>query len=254
MSWTREITVDLWRTSTHSVNIGINKQEQLMSKSRQFTKDTEIIGEISEKGETTGYVTYRKDQWDSSEEKRLVIKIFSDSIGWKSSMEELHARELSQSFSINEALPMFSTNINRLDYLLLIEKVHLGVSFNQEKYVCFLIDDKTGEGMPIQLVSERISIGGDWYVLDHHGNKIAEIDGKSFNIGGKYVIRMIDNLGVFERELVEILVLFATYLKFKDEVEKDIMEKIKQLRQSEGNIKVDPDELALYRNPRRIKV
>ncbi len=62
--------------------------EEYNSKSRQFTSDSDIIGEV--KNRTEGYLTVRTSPLEDLEnEQKVVIKYFTKSMNWKASMEEL---------------------------------------------------------------------------------------------------------------------------------------------------------------------
>jgi len=126
----RKIIVDLWKTKMHGEIIGIKQKEEHMAKSRQFNRDLELFGEVREvkKGEeeTIGYLGYRKGLWDDEAEKlnrRLVIKLFSKSMYYQGTIEEMIAREFTRSLTSRRDFPNFFTLIDGHDYNNLIKNV-----------------------------------------------------------------------------------------------------------------------------------
>ncbi|MHA1909458.1 MAG: hypothetical protein ACW98Y_19325, partial [Candidatus Thorarchaeota archaeon] len=99
----RMLSQDLYMTSIHGDEIGIRQTEQWRSRSRQFTKDSDIIGSISESKlkrgekklpglEKTGFMVLRQSMWNNAPtemSKRFVVKMFSESGGWLGTIEEM---------------------------------------------------------------------------------------------------------------------------------------------------------------------
>ena len=87
----RNFTVDMWWTDLHDVEIGFFIHSRHRAKSREFTQDADMIGEVLEGGERTGLISYREGLWKSEHpgEKRLVLKLFTPSMNWRASMEML---------------------------------------------------------------------------------------------------------------------------------------------------------------------
>ncbi|MGI9386688.1 MAG: hypothetical protein ACR2OX_04600, partial [Methyloligellaceae bacterium] len=57
-------TVDLWVTDLHGVEIGIYQHSRHRAKSRQFTKDMDIFGEVKEDGERAALLAFREGLWE----------------------------------------------------------------------------------------------------------------------------------------------------------------------------------------------
>ncbi|RMG31059.1 MAG: hypothetical protein D6732_15225 [Methanobacteriota archaeon] len=255
MGWSEEIEVDLWRTSTHSVNIGLKKQEEHMSKSRQFTKDTEFFGEAKKDGKTVAYLTYREEKWkDDSTKGGLIIKLFSESIRWKASFEELIAKELANSLAANKPMPFFIMNSSNSKVLFSFEKVIRHASLGKDVYSLFVVDDEKDEIHIFRIEEDRLTLGKDWAIYNQSENKIGEIDGSKFNIGGKYTIRLDKEQHDLPDELENCLIAFAGANRFLEDIEKRIEEKLDQLKKEEMPLKVDSNEMALYRNPRMLRI
>ena len=86
--------VEVWITPFNSIEFGFWKRERNRGKSRQFTTDMDIFAEIIENGERTGVLGYRKELWNGATgtDKRLVFKLFSESLNWKASMDLMLGR------------------------------------------------------------------------------------------------------------------------------------------------------------------
>ncbi len=256
MGWTVEYVVDLWRTSgTHKVNIGIKKQQEYMSKSRQFTKDTEIIGEVKKGDEIIGYITYREGKWKSEKmNSTLVLKFFSESFNWKATLEELKGRELANSFAANKSLPYFSYNGKNTKVLFSLEKVIRQNSFGKQVYSILVVDDETELVHIYRAEADRISLGTDWTIYNHEEKKIGVIDGSGFNIGGKYTIKLDQENFEIPDELIDCLICFAGANKFLEEIEERIEKELDLLKKGEEDLIIDKNEMALYKNPRMIRI
>ncbi len=252
---TRTIVVDLWKTGAHGAEIGFKKSTQHQAKSRQFTKDTDIIGDIKEGKEEKGYVTFRENPWkEEIPAKKLVIKSFTQSMNWKGTMEELIARGVAQSISAEKGMPSFIINISGEEYMIPLERVQRRASMNKAIYALIIIDEKTNEAHPFSIEENRLTLGSDWDVYDMRRKKIAKIDGSKFNIGGKYTIDIDEEAPTYHKRLADVLVLFSTSLRFLDDVEEKLKKTVEYLEKSDEEIKLTKEEAMLFMNPRRIAV
>ncbi|MHA2252830.1 MAG: hypothetical protein ACXAD7_20880, partial [Candidatus Kariarchaeaceae archaeon] len=250
----RTIIVDLWKTGAHGIEVGLRQDEQHRAKSRQFSKDTDIIGEYKEDGETKGYTTYRQDPWKAEVLKRkLVLKTFTKSMSWKGTLEEMLGRGMAQTFAAGKSLPTFIINLGKTKQLITLEKVQRAKSMGREIYSFFIVDDESETVHPFTIEADRFTLGSDWNVYDAKHDKVAKIDGSKFNVGGLYKIKLDTKKETYRNELPEVLTLFATLNKFLEDVGKK-MEKAKDIiADGKGVLVVDNDEKLLYHNPRLIK-
>ena len=253
----RKITLDLWKTKLHGEIIGIKQKEEHMAKSRQFSRDLELFGEVFEKKkgkkETIGYVGYRKGLWDEEKnklERRLVIKLFSKSMYYQGTIEEMIGREFTRSLSARNDFPSFNLMIDDYDYLIPLNKIR-GGWFVPEWFV-FRIDDDEGF-IPI-ILKHKVGLGIDYRVVNGIGDKqFGKIDGKKFDVGGRYEItlkatdkRLVDNV------IVRTLILFAASLKFQEEIIKKVKRGSEKMRKNEWQPELSNSEKLLRRNPRAI--
>lgn len=242
----RTIAVDMWRTSLHAKEIGIKKKEQHMAKARQFTKGMDIIGELKENGESLGNIAYREDIKD----ERLVIKLFTDTSNWYGTLEEVVGRSLTQSLVYRQKFASFILIIPRYKYMLKLEK-NLG-GFGRKETYSFAFFNKEGNVRSFMIEQKRFSIGDDWVVKDAQGRRIAEIDGKKFDVGGQWDVKIFVKELSKEPEFVTPLMLFASMRKFEGRVEKRIDNYLKKIKKGEI-VDLQKEELTLYENPRSLK-
>lgn len=245
-----KITVDMWATDLHSVNIGIKKQAQHRAKSRQFTQDTDIIGGYQ--GKYDGYLTIREDPWKAEgKEQRLVMKSFTESMNWKGSLEEMVALGVTRSVATGQGMPVFTVNLANHDHLIMLERVWKPMKLKQIVYSFMFAEDEVLDAYYI--TEDRLTIGSDWDVFNMHQQRVAKIDGSGFNIGGKWKLTIADDIPVHSK-LDEVLVMFAGMLKFEDNV-RDRLEKTIDMLKDAPNEKqpVSTEEVYLYDNPRRLK-
>ncbi len=93
--WKR-FTVDVWITDFNSVEFGIYRHSRNRAKSRQFSTDMDIFAEVKEDGRRTELIGYREDLWKqrSGMDKRLIIRLFSDTLNWRATMDLMIGRSL----------------------------------------------------------------------------------------------------------------------------------------------------------------
>jgi len=246
--------VNFWATGMHGAEIGLKQKEQWMAKSRQFTRDTDIYGSVSEDEKEVGFVAYRENLWN--EEKRLVVKIFSKGGTWKGSMEELIGEELKKSLYADKPSPVFAIILPRYDYVTVVERVFRPGLMQKEAYAFRIINkDRTLEVYSV--VGARASLGNDFKVIRENDTKeVGKLDSKVLDIGGKVHIELKDELAAKNDILFDILVCFAASLKFLDDIKDAINDRLKRLDKEKlkYRVELDRDEVLLYTNPRRIKV
>ena len=117
------------------------KRTQNEAASDQFTKDMERYGQTVVDGKREALIGYRQELWDGSEgvERRLVIKLFSETLGWRGSAEMMLGRSLQLSLSAGgQALPVFSINLARHDQLIQLERVSKTLPFMPERFSFFI--------------------------------------------------------------------------------------------------------------------
>lgn len=246
--------INFWATSLHGQELGIKQKEVWMAKSRQFTRDMDIVGSISENGKDSGFVAYRKKLWESN--KRLVVKTFSKTGSWQGSLEELVAEELKSSLYADEPTPAFAIILPRYNYITTVRRIYRPGLRQKETYAFQVIDNDQNVEI-YTIVGARFSIGNDFKIIRENDVKeIGRIDSKVLDIGGKVEVALNDELAVKNVNLFNILVTFTSSLKFLDWVKDALKERLKALEKQKlkYKIKLARDETLLYTNPRRIKI
>lgn len=252
----RKITLDLWKTRIHDEIIGIKQKEEHMAKSRQFNRDLELFGEVKEKlkgkKETIGYVGYRKGLWDEQKDKlnrRLVIKLFSKSMYYQGTIEEMVGREFTRSLSAQKDFPAFSCLIDGYEYVITLNKIR-GGWVNPEWFV-FRLEKEKGF-IPI-ILKHKMGPGIDYRVVNGIGGaQFGLINGRKFDIGGRYDITLKADKTLVNNTMIRSLILFAASLKFHTDIYKKIKKGTKLMEKGEWQPTISNEELLLRRNPRSI--
>ncbi|HPG88835.1 MAG TPA: hypothetical protein PLD46_04220, partial [Hyphomicrobium sp.] len=109
----KNFTVDVWITPFNSIEFGFWKRDRNRGKSRQFTTDMDVFAEIIEDGARTGVIGYRKELWNdaSGTDKRLVFKLFSETLNWRASMDMMLGRSIQQTLGAR-GVPVTTYSIN----------------------------------------------------------------------------------------------------------------------------------------------
>ncbi|MFX1514214.1 MAG: hypothetical protein ACFFCQ_16675 [Promethearchaeota archaeon] len=253
----REITLDLWKTRLHRDRMGIKKQEEFMSKSRQWNRDLTQIGDLKEKGQDIGKIAIRDGFWnDVKEEKnrRLVLKLFSDAISWLGTCEEMVSEELEVEYARTKTMikhavkPIFRVVSAKYPYVTPLSSVRKRIfSFHK-------VDDEDKVVELFTLRETRWSRGDDWHVYSSRGDvKVADVDGKLFDIGGEYTVRIYEEELAKDRMFMNVLIFFAASRRYQDDIRKKISTIRKDILKGRFTPRMTKAELNLATNPRRVR-
>ena len=206
-----EFVVDVWITNFNSIEFGIYKRSRNRAKSRQFSSDMDIFAEVLEKGERTGLLGYREDLWKKSTgmDKRLVFKLFSDSLNWRSTMDLMLGRSLQLTLGAH-GLPVtcYSINTGDHDNMVYLERSAHKWPMLPENFSFFLLED--GKPQFFRLRRDFIDVGGDYTLFNQHNQPVGYLDGKVFSIGGKWKGRVkVEHAA--DRRLLTVLELFCAH-------------------------------------------
>lgn len=256
-----KIVVNFYRTKIHGATMGFKKELGYEAKSRQFTKGFDIVGEVSFNGNKgSQIVAINTKKWEDTSQggKRLLIRSFTkmeDEKGgnFKGGIELSVLESINVSHIAKRSLPVFIMVIPGFEYLTRISKMKTlkGKKF----FFPILPDDDIKHVRFIRLVS-KVGFGDDFNVFEGE-EKIAEIDDKKMDIGGKFQIKIISELYKSDKIFHQMIILVASMLKFLGDCEDDInsmLDKISSDKDIES-FKYIPDsqELMLFKNPRRMK-
>lgn len=246
----RKFEVDLWATSLNTVEIGIMKNTQHRAKSDYFTKDTDVIGEIKENGERQGLVAYRMDAWnkETDSKRRLIIKLFSDTMSWRGTMDMMVGRSLQLTHGA-DGVPVtaFAINLARHEQIVQLERSANKWWFFPESFSFFILDDD-GVARHYKLKQKLLSIGQDYALYDQRDRRVGSLDGKLISLGGRWKVRL--NAEHDTPRLASVLQLFCTMLRFNKEVRRHIRRLARKIRRGEMGVDIERHERMLYWNPR----
>ncbi len=249
------IDVDLWRTKMHKQEWGIRLDAQRAQKDRQWTRDMDQLGTVKIDGEDYGILAIRENAWKEKDhlERRFVMKLFSPSGYWRASIERLQGESFANSLAIKEPSPAYICvfkhtrnlfRIKRLAHFPRFQGQIFGFSYLDENdiFQTFVIDDK------------RLRFGSDWVIKDIHNKVVAKIDGKFMNLGGRFKIQIFKEMLAKDKTFYTMLILFSSTLRYYKDIKKNIKKSLKELKQSDVEVKLDESETNLYLNPRKLSI
>lgn len=248
--WDRFI-VDIWITNFNWTEFGFYKRTRNRAKSRQFTSDMDIFGEIIENGERTELFGYREDAWKKGEgmKKRLVFRLFTDKLNWRATMDLMVGRSLQQTIGAR-GLPVMTYSINTEDdnYIIYLERSANKWPFMPEHFSFFIISD--GKPQFYRLQRAVINLGGDYKLIDQHGETVGYLDGRVFSIGGKWKCQVRKGA---DKRLLTVLKLFGASMVFNTDARRHMKRLHKEMLAGRVDPTLERQEADLYMNPRRIR-
>ena len=245
----RKFKVDIWATDFNTAEIGIMKRMQNEAASDQFTKDMEIFGQTLDGGKREALLAYRKELWDDHKDfdRRLVIKLFSESLSWRGTLEMLVGRSLQLTRGSGVTVPAFSINLARHKQLIEVQRCARKLPFMPERFTFFL-QNKTGPQF-YSLRKKVLCFGSDYVVYDHQGRKIGYLDQKLINLGGAWKVTLDPDRT--DAKLEATLELICAMLKFNKSCRRHLGGLSKKVRAGKMAPQLSSRERDLYFNPRR---
>jgi hypothetical protein len=248
-----KFVVNVWVTNFNSVEFGIYKHSRNRAKSRQFSKDMDVFAEIIEDGERTGLLSYREDLWKEKEgtDRRLVMKLFSDNLNWRATMDLMLARSLAQTFGAR-GLPVttYSINTNDDNYVVYVER-----SANKwpllPEYFSFFLIDKDGNPDFYILRRDVINIGGDYTLYNQKDEVVGHLDGRIITLGGYWTGYLKED--VADKRLLNVMKLLAGMILFNGPCRRHIKALYRDIRDGRVEATIERQETDLYMNPRRVR-
>jgi hypothetical protein len=248
-----EFAVDIWITDFHWIKIGLYQHKRNQAKSRQFTADMDIFAEVIENGERTGLLGYREDLWrkNTGMDKRLVMKLFNETLNWKASMDLMIGRSLQLTLGAR-GLPVsaFSINVNSHDDVVCVERSANKWPLQPENFSFFLLD----EGRQPQFYRLRrdwFDLAGDYTLYNHRNQLVGRLDGRLFTLGGYWRGRVHPDHA--NPRLLAVLKLFCGMLVFNRGCRKHIRRLARDVHAGRLVPKIEKQEADLYMNPRRVR-
>lgn len=249
--WDRFV-VDIWITDFNFTEFGVYKRTRNRAKSRQFTTDMDIFGEIIENGERTGLFGYREDAWKKAPgmDKRLVFKLFTENLNWRATMDLMIGRSLQQTIGAR-GLPVMTYSINTNDdqYIIYLERSANKWPLMPEHFSFFIIDS-SGKPEFYRLKRAFINLGGDYSLINQHGETVGYLDGKIFSIGGKWKCKIKSGA---DKRLTTVVKLFGAMMVFNGDCRRHMQRLYKGMLAGKIKPEIDRQEADLYMNPRRVR-
>lgn len=247
-----DFTVNVWLTNFNRFEFGLWKTERNKGKSRQFTSDMDIYAEVIENGESTGVIGYRKELWKDAEgmEKRLVLKLFSETLNWHASMDMMLARSLQQTIGAH-GLPVtcYSINTKDDDFIIYLERSAHKWPLMPESFSFFLM---AGEGPRFyELRRDLINLGGDYTLYDQRGDAVGHVDGSILTLGGKWSCTVRGDHA--DSRLMAVMKLFAGMVVFNGEARRHVKRIAQDVHAGRLQPAIQRQETDLYQNPRRVR-
>ena len=244
--------VDIWITNFNRTEFGIYKRSRNRAKSRQFTSDMDIFAEVIEGGERTGLIGYREELWEKAKEmdKRLVFKLFTDTLNWRATMDLMIGRSLQQTIAAR-GLPVmtYSINTDEDNFIVYLERSANKWPLMPENFAFFIMND--GKPKFYRLRRDFIDLGGDYTLYDQFDEEVGHLDGKVFSIGGKWKGRVrVDHA---DRRLLMVMQLFSAKMIFNTDCRRHMKRLWKDVKSGKIEPKIERQESDLYMNPRRIR-
>ena len=261
----RILSQDLYSTDLHGDELGVRQQEVWRSKSRQFTKDAEIIGKIEEarfdekldrvgSQKKAGFIALRSSLLKgelNEASKRLVIKLFSDRGAWLATIEEMVAESYASSYATNEAMVSFAVIVNDVEVMTHIRQVQR-TGFSTETYSFYILGpDNTFEVFRIE--GKRGTFGDDFKVVRLNGGQtVADIDSKFGDIGGEFVVKIKDSVLANNNWFCRVLQCFSTIVRFREEIRRRHEHFMKEWEKGRVEPLQHRYEISLLANPRKL--
>jgi hypothetical protein len=247
-----EFVVDIWITDFHSVKFGIYQHARNQAKSRQFTSDMDIYAEVIENGERTGLLGYREDLWrkNAGMDKRLVLKLFNETVNWRASMDLMIGRSLQLTLGAR-GLPVtaFSINANDHEDMIYLERSANKWPLAPENFSFFLLDD--GKPRFYRLRRDVFNLSGDYTLYSHRNEAVGRLDGKLFTLGGKWRGRVHPDHA--SPRLLAVLQLFCGMLIFNGGCRRHVRRLAREVLSGRYEPRIEKQEADLYMNPRRVR-
>ena len=263
----RIFSQDLYATDLHSDELGMRQAEVWRAKSRQFSKDAEIIGKISEAHrrshkddmpdlEKSGFIILRDSLWNNAPDelsRRLVLKLFSNKGGWIATLEEMVAEEYALSYTSGLPIVSFVVMTGENEIVTHIRQTLKG-AFGMESFVFFLLGpSKTFDAFRIE--RKRVSAGIDYKVIRVKGEEeVAEVDSKLGDIGGEFQVKIKDPVLAENEWFCRVLQCFAVMNRFRDDIKEKVDKGLKRWLKGKIEPTLHRHEISLLANPRKLSL
>jgi hypothetical protein len=260
----RVFSQDLYSTGLHTEGFGFRQEEMWRSKSRQFSKDADIIGKIEEARRSDdkkklppvkriGFIILRQSLWNSADdlEKRLVVKLFSNSGSWVATMEEMVAEEYAMSFASDRPLIAFTVLSRESEFVTYVRQFRRGGT-STENYAFYIIGPK-GTFETFRIEGARASMGDDFKVIRLNGHEtVADIDSKFGDMGGEFTVKIKDSILADNEWFCRVLQCFSIMIAYRAKIREKINDGYHKWKKGKFIPSQHRYEVSLLANPRKL--
>ncbi|MFW9829808.1 MAG: hypothetical protein ACFFBY_02445 [Promethearchaeota archaeon] len=256
----KKMLVNFWRTRLHDEELGVHQQLKYQAKTRWYSKNFDMEGDIEEDNEKKYIIAFSKEQWEESplEEKRLVCRFFTtmeESLEsrpkggtFRGGIELSIAHSLIQSYEIKHAAPVF---IMQIPGTINLVRLVRGWRLIGTRWSFPLLPEEKGD--ELQIVRARGVVGPGRNYKIYIGKKlIARIDGHP--IQKEFEIEIYDEDYAKDKTFRTYMILFGCACNFMDGADKIIKRLYKKMKNTGSSTYKPPkNELDLFRNPRMMR-
>jgi len=256
----KKLKVNFWRTRLHDEEIGIHQQLKYTAKTRWFSKNFDIEGNIEIDGEKKCIIAFNKEQWEENplEKKRLVCRYFTtmeetmDSKAkggnFKGGIELSITHSLIQSFEIKHTAPVFYAQIPGVKFLVRFVR---GWRFWGSRWTFPLLPEQKGDKLQMILAKGVVGPGRNYKF--YIGKKlIGKVDGHPMQ--KEYEIEIFDETYAKDKTFVRYMILFGLACNFMDGAKKIVKRLYKKMKDTGTSDYIPPkSEIDLFRNPRMMR-
>jgi hypothetical protein len=249
--WHR-FTVDVWITDLNTFEFGIYKRSRNRAKSRQFSADMDILAEVVEDGERTGLIGYREELWKqrTGMDKRLVFKLFSETLNWRATMDLMIGRSLQLTLGARgEPVLAYAINTSDDNSIIYLERSANKWPVLPENFAFFIARGNRADFY--RLRRDLFSVGGDYTLFDGQGHKVGHLDGKLISLGGFWRGKVRTDHA--DKKLLTVMKLFVGTIGFNTACRRHVKRLWRDLRAGRLEPRLERQEAEFYLNPRRVR-
>jgi len=171
-------------------------------------------------------------------------------LNWKASMDMMLGRSIQQTLGAS-GLPItaFSINTSDDDFIIYLERSGHKWPLLPERFSFFIMH----EGAPkfYHFKRDVINIGGDYTLIDQHGEHVGHLDGAVLTIGGKWRGKLRGDHA--DPRILMVMKLFAGMIVFNGEARRHVRRLAREIYAGRLKPDIQRQEADLYLNPRRIR-
>ena len=206
------------------------------------------------KPERVGFIIVRQSLWRNEKEpldKRLVVKLFSNSGGWLATMEEMVAEEYALSFAADQPLVAFTVLSKENEIVTWVKQLRRG-GLSTENYAFYILGpDNSFEVFRIE--GTRVTLGDDFRVIRLNGRRVvANIDSKFGDFGGEYKVRIKDPVLAENEWFCRVLQCFSIMVNYRERIRKKLETGMRKWKRGKRDPTQHRYEISLLANPRKL--